>query len=247
MRWPRLLVCALLLPVAGRAADDIKPDAAAIEAVWRRLPGRASARAMAGNGGRPVAVFVPKELDPGKPVTVLTYFHGHGWDAGERLAKDGVLARVAALAAADAQTVFVFPQSGPHPFGYWMAPPESFRETSREALELAGALAGRPLTVARRVVDAHSGGGLPVKNAALSGELDADKVNLLDAAYGSWAQVIVAWALERPGTRVESWYTCHSSVPANNAEIARLAPRAVTIHETSERHNDLPRLVLGAR
>jgi hypothetical protein len=96
-------------------------------------------------------------------------------------------------------------------------------------------------------VDAHSGGGLPVKNAALAGELDADKVNLIDAAYGTWAQVIVLWALQRAGTRVESWYTCHGTVPGNNAEIARLAPRVVTVHETTEPHDDLPGLVLGAR
>ena len=243
----RLAVLPVLLLSTVGAADDGKPGPAAIEASWRRLPGAVSVRAMAGNGGRPVAVFVPRALDASRPVTVLTFFHGHGGNVGPRAADDGVLARVGALAAQDAQIVFAFPQGGPHPFGYWMAPPESFRETSREALEVAGVLAGRRLTVTRRLVDAHSGGGLAVRNAAVTGELDADKVNLIDAAYGAWAQVITAWALDRPGTRIESWFTCHSSVPANNAEIARLAPRIVTLHESTERHNDLPRLVLGAR
>jgi len=244
---PVLLASVLLASAVDGAPDDGKPEAAAIESVWRRLPGAVAVRAMAGNGGRPVAIFLPRKLDPSRPVATLTFFHGHGWDVGPRVEADGVLSRVGALAGEDAQTVFVFPQGGPHPFGYWMAPPESFRDTSREALELAGILAGRRLTVTRRLVDAHSGGGLAVRNAAATGELDADKVNLIDAAYGAWAQVITAWALDRPGTRIESWFTCHSSVPANNAEIARLAPRIVTVHESAERHDDLPRLVLGAR
>jgi hypothetical protein len=99
---------------------------------------------MPANGNRPVAVYVPRNLDPSQPVRVMTYFHGHGGNVGEKLNQGQVLARLRELEAQHPNTVFVMPEAGQKPFSYWMRPPESFQGLERQALGEAARLAGVP-------------------------------------------------------------------------------------------------------
>jgi peptidoglycan hydrolase-like protein with peptidoglycan-binding domain len=222
-------------------------------AAWQGVPGTTSVTALAGNGGRPVAVHLPPGFDASKPAKVVTMFHGHYWNAGSELRSKGVLERVEALGKQDPQTIFVFPQSGRVPYSYWMKPPESFKALHDQALAEAARLAGAPsITVSLRIVDAHSGSGYTLQNAIRSGEFQADKVNLLDSSYNDWSQSVAYWAAanrdaHRP--RVESWYTRHASQATNNAAIARIAPDVVTTHDVTatEGHNQVPGKYMGTR
>jgi hypothetical protein len=233
---------------AGSGGRPQSAEAARQEAAWRQagMPGRYSVTDMASNGGRPVAVWLPAGFDPALPVRVVTYFHGHGGNVGVAFASSGVLARLRERGARYPQTVFVCPQAASAPFSYWMlAGRESFaglgREAEAEALRLAGGAVGR-LDVRARIVSAHSGGGLALRNAVTAGEFRADYVELLDCAYGDWAQVVVRWALGLPaGGRpyFEAWHT-PGSTATHDQEIARMAPALVTIHASPVGHGAIP-------
>jgi hypothetical protein len=80
-----------------------------------------------------------------------------------------------------------------------------------------------------------------------AGEFQADHVELLDCAYGDWAQVVVRWALGFPVARrphFEAWHT-PGSTAANDADIARMAPSIVTIHASPVVHGAIPGKFLG--
>ena len=227
----------------SRSAEAMRQEQA-----WARfgMPGAFSVTDMASNGRRPVAVWLPAGFDPALPCRVLTYFHGHGGNVGEAFAANGVLARLRDRGARYPQTVFVCPQAAAAPFSYWMhAPGESFagldRESTAEALRLLGHGAMR-LDVSDRIVSAHSGGGLALRNAVTAGEFRADYIEFLDCTYGDWGQVVVRWALGLPaGSRpsIESWHT-YGSTATNDAALAQMAPSIVTTHQSPVAHGDIP-------
>jgi hypothetical protein len=114
---------------------------------------------------------------------------------GDYFASMGVLERIRYLSSAQANLVVVCPEAASAPFGYWMAPPrESLAELSRQALEVAANLVGQTITIQQRVVSAHSGGGLALRNAVSSGQMAADALEFLDCNYGNWGAVIADWA-----------------------------------------------------
>jgi hypothetical protein len=246
----------------------VQPSTEQIRAVWKSMPGCKSVIRPAANGGRPVVVYIPPGFDPQQPARLITAFHGHGGNIGEYLQSHGWLDRIRAvtepglakhgadLTAADPQTIYVLAQADQPPFGYWMRPPESAQGLEKAALVQARLLTGdQPITVSERIVECHSGGGLALANAADQGELHADKINLLDAAYNNWGEKCVEYAVNqnRNGrrVRVESWYTKHASMVENNAEMCKQAedtgyPGIVTTHDvTEETHQGVPPMHLG--
>ncbi len=262
--WSALAAATARPPEGPRAAETFpvraqgvtNADTARLEAAWKGVPGTTSVTKLPGNGDRPVAVHLPPGFDPSKPARVVTLFHGHGWDVGPALGskgdKGGVLARLKQLGADDPQTVFVFPQAGVKvPFDAWMKPPESFRALTEQALGEAARLAGAPsIEVRERTVDAHSGGGLALKNAINSGELVADKVNMLDCAYKDFAQTIGRWAAAHRFAHkptVEAWYTNHDPQIPNHAQLKSIAGDLVTAHPigSGDLHNTVPSRYFG--
>jgi len=256
--WQMLARFAAPIEVVTRAPETFAaqapgPQTAATRAIaahWTAVPGQTSVTTMAGNGGRPVAVHTGPGFDPQKPAKIVTFLHGHRWNIGARFKREGVLDRVRTLQQQDPQTVFVFPEAARPPFSYWLRPPrESLGSLTREAVGVAATLAGASsLVVEKRTIGAHSGAGLALVNAARSGELVADKINLLDSAYGSWSQTIARWALRQsPPPRIESWYTLHASQARNNRAIQRIAPRLVTTHRvgSGSLHNRVPGRYFG--
>ncbi len=202
------------------------------------------------NGGRPVAVWVPPGFDPSRPAKLVTHLHGHHWNVGQSLASHGVLDAIRAQGEADPQRIFVFPEAGRVPFNDWMrAPSESWRGLETHALLAAATVAGGPISVGQRIVNAHSGGGKGLANAIGSGQFAADKVNLLDSTYVDWGLRAVQWAIaERQAghsVRVESFYTRHMEMEAHNrimrgAARARGMSDALVTHDVTGRPNPRP-------
>jgi hypothetical protein len=227
------------------------PESARQAGAWAaaRLSGRFAVVDLRANGGRPVAVYAPRDLDPSRPATLLTYFHGHGGSVGLGFAASGLFRRIEDLAIRHPQTLFVFPQAASAPFRYWMAAPEDFASLEAEATLLArDLLSGRaPAPFARRVVSAHSGGGLALRNSVAARTFRADRIELLDASYGDWAQVVAAWAAARPAPRptIEAWDT-PGSTRTNDADIARRYPALVTVHASPVGHGAIPARFLGS-
>ncbi len=217
------------------------------------LAGRFAVVDLASNGGRSVAVYLPQGFDPALPAKLLSYFHGHGGSVGEGFARSGLFGRIRDLAARHPQTIFVFPQAAAAPFGYWMAPSEDFLWLEGQALLVARDLLGGrwPGAIVSRIVAAHSGGGLALKNAVVWNAFQADRIELLDSAYGDWAQVVASWAAaERAGVAyptgptIEAWHT-PGSTRTNDLDIAARYPSFVTVHASAVGHGDVPTRYLG--
>lgn len=220
------------------------------ERIWKQngMDGNLAIRDLPGNGGRPVAIYTPPGFDPAKPARVITYFHGHNGNIGEAFKDNGVLARLKALAGNDPNTVFVCPEAAQPPFGYWMKPPrESYQALQQQALGEAARMAGQPITVDKRIVSAHSGGGLALRNAVTSNQFAADRIEFLDCNYSDWGAVITRWAKSQPeGSRppIESWNTA-GDTRRHDAEIKALAPDLVTVHQSPVGHGAIPGRFLG--
>lgn len=220
------------------------------QAVWTRAPMRGlfSVRDLAANGGRPVAIHVSEGHDPALPFRAVLYFHGHGGNVGEHFLSSGVLSRLKWLSTVDANTIFVCPEAGAKPFHYWMKGPESFRRLEEVALGEAARLIGTTITIDRRIVSAHSGGGLALRNAVVSGQFAAHRIEFLDCNYGDWGMVIANWAAAQPaGQRppITTWNT-PGPTRTHDAEIKRRHPALVTVNASPVGHHDIPGRLLGA-
>jgi peptidoglycan hydrolase-like protein with peptidoglycan-binding domain len=244
----------------GRAPDAPAPgsipgfaqgrESARQAAAWAAaaMPGRFAVVDSRANGDRPLAVYLPAGYDPGQSAKLFIYFHGHYGSVGEGFARSGLFGRIRDLAAAHPQTIFVFPQAAAPPFSYWMAPPEDFAAMESEALLLARDLLGGrwPAGVSERIVSAHSGGGLALKNAVRAGAFRANRIEFLDCTYGDWGEVVAAWAAAAPpGTiSIEGWHTS-GSTERNDLDLARRYPAIMTVHRSAVSHGEIPARYLG--
>lgn len=209
------------------------------------MPGYVAVARLKSNGSRPVAVFVPEGFRSNKSARVIFYFHGFGSNISSGMHKSGRFARVAALAAADPQTILVMPEAGDSPFSYWMNPKngESFTQLVSTAKDLASeVIGGRQLKVGEIQVEAHSGGGSVIYRLAKSGELFADKLTLLDAVYPGWGKPIGEWALSN-GVSADVIYTSDTEQHARAAHTA--APNLVRLIPSEVRHGAVPGQYLG--
>lgn len=231
------------------AAFPQGPRAARWEALWKTsgVGGTTSVRDLPANGGRPVAVHLPDGFDPARPARLLTYFHGHGGDIGQGLVSGKVLARIKWLGASEPQTVIACVEAADKPFGYWMTPPrESFRGLMAQVLEEAKSIADRDLTIASRVVSAHSGGGLALRNAVVSGQFAAEGLEFLDSNYGDWGMVIAKWANAQSAKPPITTWNTPGPTRVHDAEIKKAFPTLVTVNESPFGHFDIPGKFLGA-
>jgi hypothetical protein len=241
-----------VLKIASEAAFPKKQDSLKIENIWKKagMSGSLSVMNLPSNGGRPAAVYLPPKFDPSKPAKVVTLFHGHYWNIGDQFNVNKVFARIKELEEKNPNTIFVIPQAANPPFSYWMKPPkESYTDLMSQALGEAARMAKVPsLKISERIVAAHSGGGLAIRNVVTSGQMQADKIELLDANYGDWGAVMTKWAMKVPeGKRphITAWDTA-GDTRTHDGEIAKLGPDVVTVSKSTVVHNSVPAKYFGS-
>lgn len=252
------LVAGTLLATAARAFVRVPtplwpqgPRAARWEQLWQSsgIGGITAVRDLPANGNRPVAIHLPEGFDGARPVRVLTYFHGHDGNIGDALQSGKVLARLKWLGSTEPDLVVVCVEAAAKPFSYWMVPPrETFSGLMTQVQGEAERLAGRKLTVAARIVAAHSGGGLALRNAVASGQFAADGLEFLDCNYGDWGMVIAQWAADQaPGRRppIATWNT-PGPTRVHDEEIRKAFPDLVTVTLSPVGHFEIPGKFLGA-
>lgn len=163
------------------------------------VPGTAWAGRSAANGGRELAILIPESFNPDKPVEVMFYFHGHGGTISNVLTNPdkGLAENIKALSK-ERNLIVVMPQGPAKERDFtWMNPKnkESLADLQQEVwTQLAQMQPGlnpvnQPEQIQKVVLAGHSAGGLALMNG-LSGTqstVRADRVDFLDASYGSWA------------------------------------------------------------
>jgi len=252
-----------------KSAAAKQPSVAEIRAVWATMPGKKAVITPEANGCRPVVVYLPPGFDPAKPARLITAIHGHYGNVGAHLQKHGWLDRIRSLTEPeatptptdglkpDSQIIYVLPQANQPPFTYWMNPPESAAGLEKAALDAARLMAvGHEIDVVSRTVEAHSGAGIALANAVAQGELHADKINMLDATYGTWGarcvDYVIAERARGHDVHLESWYTRHQEMKQHNDDMIAQAQQAdldgdvVKTHDvTAETHDGVPPRHMG--
>jgi len=161
----------------------------------RNPPAQIFVTTSAGNGGQPVLVIAGPDFKRSDPANVHTYYHGDNATVADPLgSKDGHNARIrAVITGEDKQAVFVLPESEAsglavdsptHDLSYSV----TWFNVSNQARTTNDALAAANITmVDKRIVEAHSGGGMALVQAITSvpngSGLLADRIVLLDCVY----------------------------------------------------------------
>jgi pimeloyl-ACP methyl ester carboxylesterase len=197
-----------------------------------RLSGRLAVVALAGNAGRPVAIYVPRGFSAAEPARIVMYFHGIR-TPGSR--ENGLIDRIASFGAAG-NAIYVLPEGVLASRWPWPEAGMRFSAIEQEALAVARDLVGAArLSVGRRTIIAHSAGGKALALAARRGDLRVDKLVLLDCFYGRWHEDIARGIGDRSVT-VD--YYRSSNDPALAADFFRRVAGAS--HTTSVAHLALP-------
>lgn len=182
-------------------------------AQFSALPGKSNLFISKGNGGRPVAVYIPEHFDVSQPATLVTYFAGKGFNLASSSKRSGLVERLKSEAPKQ-NAVWIMPQG--HLLkanDLWMssAEGESFSALQKDAMTSIVGTLGEPPSVSTRVVAAHSGGGSALQNAISAKDFYADKLLLLDCFYetrgNKWWQTIARWAQARPHTKVSYFHS----------------------------------------
>ena len=156
------------------------------------IPGICWAGKLPSNGNREVAIVIPQGTDVTKPVEVMYYFHGlHGKISKSLDNPDtGFKSELVNMAKEGRNVVFIMPQ-GPaaEANAKWMNPKfgENMQKLQDETTQIINQRLNPNIKTGSITVKGHSGGGEPIKNAADSNTLKADKIHFFDASYGDWA------------------------------------------------------------
>lgn len=221
--------------------DGVTP---ATQKALNTLPGTHWAGKLASNGNREVAIVVPPGIDRTKPIEVVYYFHGHGGIVGNSLSdpKRGIVDGMNALAKQGKNVVFVVPQGPSVKMSYtWMHPKhnENMATFQQETLDLIRTKLGVATPIEKVTVKGHSAGGQPIMNAANAGTLSANRIDYLDASYGSWAsQTYKNFVKTHPGTEFNLVYIPGTATASDASKLKNLA--GVTLLKSGVGHGDVP-------
>ncbi|PKL78727.1 MAG: hypothetical protein CVV27_02870, partial [Candidatus Melainabacteria bacterium HGW-Melainabacteria-1] len=199
------------------------------------------------------AMLLPHPYDPSKPTEVIFYFHGHNGSIANSLnpAKTGLSDVIQQLAQARSQAgghnvAIVLPQGPVKARDYtWMNAKngESLATFQAEALERLLQLAPG-LQIGKVTLKGHSAGGLPLLNGATAGGIRADRVDFLDASYGSWASG--SWNQFKKHGLAPEFNLVYLPGTSTQADALRLKGKAgVNLLTTSVSHGQVPKAFLG--
>ncbi len=200
-----------------------------------------------GNGGSPVVTVVPPGFDPAKGAKVQTHYHGDRTSAAE---PNGLGTQaMQQMMTSDPQQVFVLPEAKGNvgTDGTDWTNVSDQATTTRDALKDAGVD-----KVASKTVSAHSAGGRALSYALKEGNVDADRVLLLDCLYEPAASNIRK-GLEKHGGGVKEIVVALGTNDPDRAEaMTRAFPgkaRKVVVPPLNgnHAHNAVLRYLLGGQ
>lgn len=201
------------------------------------------------NGGREVALLIPQNTNLAAPIELVVYFHGHGGNIAHTLTTQGLRPLMEKMAKDNRSVIFMLPNgSQPHEYHadahnqYWMHPAkgESLVYLKQQVLFQSKRLLDIPLNITSVTVKGFSGGGQPIANAALSGTLEANRIDLMDATYNTWGLNIAKYFAIMPPLKMYVSYTAHNRQRA--LQLKQHYPNVELLQPLTENHDAVPQL-----
>lgn len=244
---PRLQPMQVLLGHPGGVERGPGAKDATVKAL-ETIPGKAWAGTLDGNGGREAAILMPQPFDASKPAEVIFYFHGHHGTIADSLSdgQKGMSAAIQELAKTR-NVVLVLPQGPSKERDYtWMNAQAKESLSSFQAAALARIDQMAPgAQITRVTLKGHSAGGLPLLNGAAEAGVRADRIDFLDASYGSWASGTWAKLKNRlPPPALNVVYIPGTGTEADAKRLKGVA--GVKLSTSNVDHGRVPKTFLGA-
>lgn len=200
------------------------------------------------NSNRDVAVIIPKGVDYSKPFEIMYYFHGHNGKLDKILAdpNKGLEKNIKDMPQ-NKNVIIVIPQGPPKDKDYtWMNNKngEDMSKFQSETINVIKNKLGINPFISSITVQGHSAGGRPIMNAALQGTLKADKIDLLDSSYGTWAsQTYDSYKKINPNVKLNVVY-----IPGTQTQSDALSlqgKQGVTLYKSKVDHGSVPKTFFG--
>lgn len=212
-----------------------------------QLGGTSWAGKLASNGGREVAINIPKNFDPSKPTEVIYHFHGHGGTIDNVLIGSSGLKDKIEATSKNKNIIVVIPQGPSTQQDHdWMkgSKGEDMNKFENDTLNIIKNKLSPNIKIESISVEGHSAGGLPIANAAKEGKLHANKITLMDSSYGDWASSAYDnISKQSPNTKFNIIYIPNSQTEPDALKLS--GKPNVTMIKANVNHGSVPKTFFG--
>lgn len=214
----------------------------------KQFPGKTWLGKLDSNNNREVAIIIPKGVDYSKPFEIIYHFHGHNGKLDNILtgSANGLEAKIKNMPK-DKNVIIVIPQGPPKTKDYtWMNGKynEALDTFQDQTISIIKNKLSPGIKINTVTVEGHSAGGRVILNAAKDGNLRADKIDMLDSSYGTWAsEAYKNYHQVNPNAKFNVVYIPNSPTQADALRLK--GQPGVTMHQSKVDHSSVPKTFLG--
>lgn len=214
----------------------------------KQFPGKTWLGKLDSNNNREVAIIIPKGVDYSKPFEIIYHFHGHNGKLDNILtgSANGLEAKIKNMPK-DKNVIIVIPQGPPKTKDYtWMNGKynEALDTFQDQTISIIKNKLSPGIKINTVSVEGHSAGGRVILNAAKDGNLRADKIDMLDSSYGTWAsEAYKNYHQVNPNAKFNVVYIPNSPTQADALRLK--GQPGVTMHQSKVDHSSVPKTFLG--
>lgn len=214
----------------------------------KRYDGKTWLGKLSSNSNRDVAIIIPKGVDYSKPFEIMYYFHGHNGKLNNILSEPNYgLEKNIKDMPKNKNVIIVIPQGPPKSKDFtWMNGKygEDMTKFQNDTINIVKNKLGVNAHISSISVQGHSAGGRPIMNAANDGKLRADKINLFDSSYGTWAtQAYNNYKKVNPNAKFNVIYIANSPTQADALRLK--GQEGVTLYQSKVGHSSVPKTFFG--
>lgn len=226
---------------------EFNPASASTTNALNKIEGTKWSGKLDSNGGRDVAIILPKNYDPSKPTEVVYHFHGHnGTVSSVLIGGNGLKDKIDSISK-EKNIVVVIPQGPSKKNDHdWMkgSKGEDMDKFEKDTLNIIKTQIRPDIKIGSITIEGHSAGGLPIMNAAVEGKIHANKITLMDSSYGDWATQAYANIIKNsPNTKFNVVYIPNSQTQSDAIQLK--GKPNVTMITSKVSHGEVPKTFFG--
>ena len=226
---------------------EFNPASASTTNALNKIEGTKWSGKLDSNGGRDVAIILPKNYDPSKPTEVVYHFHGHnGTVSSVLIGGNGLKDKIDSISK-EKNIVVVIPQGPSKKNDHdWMkgSKGEDMDKFEKDTLNIIKTQIRPDIKIGSITIEGHSAGGLPIMNAAVEGKIHANKITLMDSSYGDWATQAYANIIKNsPNTKFNIVYIPNSQTQSDAIQLK--GKPNVTMITSKVSHGEVPKTFFG--